>query len=167
MRSVWVHFHQTMKKSPFQHVVRRVNATSKTWTLHLAALISLAGCTGAPEVAQSCDGLDAVLAEASFVLVLDPPAGARVSSPIRIRGCSRTFESNVVWELRGRDGRVLAAGNATGGGVAGAARFAASAAFTVPRPEVGQLLVFEVDASDGEGFPPSMSVLPLILAAGP
>ena len=64
-----------------------------------------------------CDPIDPVLADSSFVVVVKPTAGLRASSPFRVRGCSRSFESNVVWELRSRDGRILASGHTSGGGL--------------------------------------------------
>jgi hypothetical protein len=129
----------------------------------VAVLAFVTACGVEPHSGEPCSGLDPVLAESSFVLLLHPQEGARVSSPFGIRGCSRTFESNVVWELRGRDGRVLASGNTTGGGVDGPAQFEASAQFTISQPEVGHLLVFEEDVSGGEGFPPSRTVMPVVL----
>ena len=110
-----------------------------------------------------CTPIDPVLAASSFVVVIEPTAGQRASSPLRVSGCSRTFESNVVWELRARNGRVLASGHTSGGGVSGAAAFAFTAAFTVAAPELVHLEVFEPDVSDGEGFPPPRSVIPLVL----
>jgi hypothetical protein len=114
-----------------------------------------------------CDPIDPVLADSSFVLVVEPAAGARVSSPLEVRGCSRTFESNVVWELRARDGRVLVSGHTSGGGVSGAAGFAFSAEFSIPDAQLGQLTVFDLDASDGEGFPSGRAVVPLVLLPPP
>ena len=85
-----------------------------------AALAGLAACAGL-RPPDPCSPLDPLLASSSFVVVTQPAPGARVASPLVVRGCSRTFESNLVWELRARDGRVLDAGHTTGGGVAGAA----------------------------------------------
>jgi hypothetical protein len=110
--------------------------------------------------------MDPVLAASAFVLVTEPAPGARASSPLRVRGCSRTFESNVVWELRARDGGVLASGHTTGGGVDGAGPFAFAVEFATPQPQLGHLEVYEVDASDGEGFPPGRAVIPLVLLPG-
>jgi len=114
-----------------------------------------------------CNPIDPMLANSSFVAVIEPTAGARASSPLQVRGCSRTFESNVVWELRSRDGSILATGHTSGGGVTGAAPFAFSATFTVFTPELGHLEVFEPDESDGEGFPGGRSIVPLVLLPSP
>jgi hypothetical protein len=124
------------------------------------------GCEAAAP-GSPCDPLDPVLAASAFVLVTDPSPGARVSSPLEVRGCSRTFESNVVWELRARDGAVLASGHATGGGVDGAGPFAFAVEFATPEAQLGHLTVYEVDASDGEGSPPGRTVIPLVLRPGP
>ena len=35
--------------------------------------------------------------------------------------------------------------------------------YSLPAQEVGHLEVFEEDVSDGEGFPPGRTVLPLVL----
>ena len=134
--------------------------------LCVAAVALLSACGGAGTSPVACTGLDPTLAESSFVLLLEPRAGSRATSPLQVHGCSRTFESNVLWELRGRDGRVLNEGYATGGGVDGAAAFEVSIDFTVSAPEVGQLEVFEEDASGGEGFPPSRAIVAVVLMPG-
>jgi len=134
--------------------------------LLLSALgLACLGC-GRATLDTPCDPVDPTLAASAFVLVTKPTAGARVSSPLEVRGCSRTFESNVVWELRARDGRALASGHTSGGGVSGTAGFAFSAPFAVSKAQLGHLEVFEVDASDGEGFPPGRAVVPLVLLPG-
>jgi hypothetical protein len=114
-----------------------------------------------------CTPVDPVLANSSFVVVIEPTAGLRTSSPLQVRGCSRTFESNVVWELRSRDGALLAAGHTSGGGVEGAALFSFSAPFTVSTPELAHLEVYEPDESDGEGFPGGRSIVPVVLLPSP
>jgi hypothetical protein len=114
-----------------------------------------------------CDLSDGALGDAAFVIATAPAAGARVSSGFPVSGCSRTFESTVVWRLRARDGSLLARGHATGGGVDGPGPFAFSVPFTVAERRVGSLEVFEEDASDGEGFPPGRTVLPLVLMPRP
>ena len=129
-----------------------------------AAIATLFGCVAESTPIHPCAALDAALAESSFVLVTSPASGQRVSSPLRLAGCSRTFESNVVWELRGRDGRLVSSGHMTGGGVDGPAGFETTVDFEVSETEVGRLEVFEEDASDGEGFPPPRTVLPIVLA---
>jgi hypothetical protein len=122
------------------------------------------GACGAPTLrAGPCDALDPSLSASAFVLVSSPAPGQSASSPLRVRGCSRSFESNIVWSLRGRDGRRLASGHASGGGVDGPAAFDFTVEFAVREPEVGELEVLEPDVSDGEGNPPSRMVFPVIL----
>lgn len=123
----------------------------------------VAGACAHTPATDPCAPVDPVLAGSSLVVVTSPAPGARVASPLDARGCSRTFESNVVWELRARDGRVLGSGHTSGGGVSGAASFAFSTEFRVDRAQLGQLDVFEPDASDGEGFPPGRTLIPLLL----
>ena len=72
-----------------------------------------------------------------------------------------------MWELHARDGRILAAGHTSGGGVSGASDFSFTAAFSISKPEVGHLIVFERDESNGEGFPTGRTVTPLVLLPGP
>ncbi len=138
--------------------------------LALTAVV-LIGCTRpAPPVddpignpPDACDIGDGALDDAAFVIATAPAAGARVDSGFAVAGCSRTFESTVVWQLLGRDGSVLAEGFTSGGGVDGPGPFAFTVAYTVAERQVGHLEVFEEDASDGEGFPPGRTVLPLVL----
>jgi hypothetical protein len=138
----------------------------KTATLFVMSLVAGVACIDSVP-SGPCDPIDPVLADSSFVAVVMPTAGLRTSSPLNVRGCSRTFESNVVWKLLARDGRVLASGHTTGGGAMAAAAFSFSVPFAVSAPEVGHLVAFEVDASDGEGFPSSRSVVPLVLLPHP
>ncbi len=99
----------------------------------------------------------------SFVIVTSPPSGTEVLRRFAVTGCSRTFESNVNWRLLDREGAELASGFASGGGVEGLARFAFTVEYDVASRQVGRLEVFEVDASEGEGFPPPMEAITLIL----
>ena len=100
----------------------------------------------------------------SFVFVTVPASGAQVLSGLDVAGCSRTFESTVNWRLLARDGSELASGFTMGGGVDGAGRFEFTVTYAgVTGPEVGNLEVFEVDASGGAGPPPPRAVIPLVL----
>lgn len=131
-----------------------------------AVALATAACAGPVDDSAPCSSLDPTLASSSFIVVRAPSAGARSPSPMRTVGCSRTFESNVVWELRGRDGRLLASGSTTGGGVDGPAPFTFSAEFDVSEAEVATLEVFMPDASGGEGFPPPRTELQVVLTPG-
>lgn len=130
-----------------------------------AGLILVTGCapSSVSRTSDPCAALDSTMEASAFIVVTAPTQAARVRSPFRLRGCSRTFESNVVWELHARDGRLLASGHATGGGVDGPAPFDAGVEFTIAEPEVGRVVVFEIDASDGEGFPPPRVVFSVVL----
>lgn len=134
-------------------------------TLLVLMAAAVPGCTDMSGAAGAgaCDLVDGSVSEAAFVIATTPPAGATVRPGFAVSGCSRTFESNVNWRLLGRDGGVLGEGFATGGGVDGPAPFAFTVDFAGTAPQIGHLEVFEVDASDGEGFPPGRTVLPLVL----
>jgi hypothetical protein len=130
----------------------------------LAGLLA-GGCTavGAQPQGRACDNADGALSDAAFVIAAAPQAGARVSSGFDVEGCSRTFESTVIWRLLGRDGSVLNQGTASGGGVDGFGPFGFSVPFEVSERQIGHLELFEEDVSGGEGFPPGRTVLPLVL----
>ena len=144
----------------------------RTHLLLGAAAVALAACqpesspappaTPAPP-ADACAIADGALDDAAFVIATAPAAGARVSSGFAVEGCSRTFESTVVWRLLARDGSVLAQGTTQGGGVDGRGPFAFAVPYVVAARQIGHLGVFEEDASDGEGFPPGRTVVPLVL----
>ena len=101
----------------------------------------------------------------SFVFVTAPAPGAQLFSGFTVEGCSRTFESTVNWSLYDRAGIEIASGFTNGGGIDGSERFS----FTVEYdslaggPQVGSLHVFEVDVSEGEGYPPPEIVIPIVL----
>lgn len=113
--------------------------------------------------ADNCANADGALNDAAFVITTSPSAGERVESGFAVAGCSRTFESNVNWKLLARNGTELASGNTQGGGVDGPGPFSFTVTYTADQQQIGHLEVFEEDASDGEGFPPGRTVLPLIL----
>lgn len=115
------------------------------------------------EEIDNCANADGAFNDAAFVVATAPAAGARAISGFDVKGCSRTFEGSVQWKLLGRDGSVLASGNARGGGVDGQGAFSFTVPFGVTERQVGHLEVFEEDVSDGEGFPPGRTVVPLVL----
>lgn len=134
----------------------------------LLPLLLVCGLVSACEhaaVRSACAGLDPVLARSAFVVVTEPHPGGRVRSPFRVRGCSRTFEANVVWELRDRGGSLLASGHTSGGGIDGPGEFSFTASYVLADAQLGHLEVYERDESDGEGFPGGRTVLPLVLSA--
>ena len=115
------------------------------------------------EEADNCANTDGAFDEAAFVVATEPKAGARVTNGFNVRGCSRSFESNVQWKLVGRDGSVLASGHTRGGGVDGPGAFSFTVPYTTSERQMGHLEVFDEDPSDGEGFPPGRTILPLVL----
>ncbi len=140
----------------------------------VAALV-LSACGGAGGADQAGDGgviedpaaaacaTALAGADTPLVIVASPTAGAAVSGAFTATGCSRTFEANVNWRLLALDGSELASGFTTGGGVDGPATFEFAVTFSVDAEQRGLLEVFEVDASGGEGFPPPMHSIPLLL----
>jgi len=115
------------------------------------------------EEADNCANADGAFDEAAFVVATEPEAGARVTSGFDVKGCSRSFESNVQWKLIDRDGSALASGHTQGGGVDGPGAFSFTVTYSVSEKQIGHLEVFAEDPSDGEGFPPGRTVLPLVL----
>jgi hypothetical protein len=112
---------------------------------------------------DTCNNADGALTDRSFIFVTAPTSGARVESGFLVKGCSRTFESNVPWRLVDRNGNELATGATTGGGVDDFGAFSFAVTFSVTAQQIGHLEVIEDDPSDGEGFPPVRNVIPLIL----
>lgn len=127
--------------------------------------LALLGCTSAVSspVGGVCDNADGALSDAAFVIADAPDAGQRVESGFEVSGCSRTFESNLTWRLLARDGTPLGRGIASGGGVDGPGPFSFTVRYSISERQIGHLEVFEEDVSDGEGFPPGRTVLPLVL----
>lgn len=115
------------------------------------------------EEADACNNDDGAFDEAAFVIATVPQAGARVENGFAVEGCSRSFEGSVQWKLIARDGSVLASGNTQGGGVDGPGAFSFTVPYSVDARQIGHLEVFEEDVSDGEGFPPGRTVVPLVL----
>ncbi|MEZ5667719.1 MAG: Gmad2 immunoglobulin-like domain-containing protein [Alphaproteobacteria bacterium] len=133
-------------------------------TLALTTAILAGGCvSGVAQQPDACSTADGALNEAAFVIATTPTAGSRVSSGFAVAGCSRTFEGTVVWRLLARDGSVLADGFTMGGAVDGSAPFGFNVDYAVDERQLGHLEVYEEDVSDGEGFPPGRTVLPLVL----
>ena len=110
---------------------------------------------------------DSTLPDAALVIVFEPGSGASVSSGFAVSGCSRTHESNVVWQLLDRSGAVLAEGFTSGGGFDGPGEFGFSVEYQSAERQLAHLEVFAVDESEGEGFPPPRDVVPLWLEAAP
>jgi len=98
------------------------------------------------------------------VHVSAPKKNASVASNFEVRGCSRTFESTVLWRLSDAAGKVIAKGHTQlGGGVDGVAPFSFRVAYKVAAAGKGKLEVYEEDMSDGEGRRPTHLTIPVNL----
>jgi hypothetical protein len=126
------------------------------------AVAVLAGCGDGGTDTDVCADGDHALSKTAFVFVQSPLSGERVSSGFRVTGCSRTFEGNVMWRLRARDGATLASGSTQGGSVQ-PGPFHFDVAYALPARQVGQLEVDEPTVTRQEGFPPVRNVVPLVL----
>lgn len=115
--------------------------------------------------AGGCSGLAPVLRESAFVVLRTPSPGERVAPSFIATGCSSTFEANVVWELRARDGRVLAGDFTTVGSLGAPNQFRIEISYEVEEDQVGEFEIFEPDESDGEGYPSARTVIPVVLTA--
>lgn len=146
----------TRAKFPYATVKRLFSLSSAA---ALTAVL-LTACGGEKDV-EVCANSDGALSDARFIFVADPRSGDRVSSGFQVRGCSSTFEANLNWRLRGRDGRVLATGVTQGGNIQPSS-FEFRAGYSVAARQVGELVVFEPRVTE-EGFPPSRDVIPLVL----
>jgi immunoglobulin-like protein involved in spore germination len=123
----------------------------------LIAAAAAGGCAG-KSGSTACSNAG----KAAFVFVETPQSGDRVSSGFEVKGCSSTFEGNVIWSLRSRTGRTIVGGH-TQGGSESAGPFEFTVTYTVAVQQVGQLEVDEPRVTS-EGFPPTKNVLPVVLA---
>jgi len=114
----------------------------------IALAFTLFVLTASPALAQA--PCAEVPKDEPFVMVTAPAAGAKVKSGFAVAGCSRTFESTVVWTLTVRGGQELAKGTAKGGGVDGAGPLAFTVAAKVDKPTLAYLEVIEPSMS-GQG----------------
>lgn len=117
-----------------------------------------------PEPAgDACADLAPEAADAAFVFVTNVTSGDTLQSGDTVEGCSRTFESHVPWYLVDREGDTIAESFTMGGGVDGAAPFEFTVEYEVDEAQVGHLFVGGDDPSGGEGFPPSLNQIPVVL----
>ena len=98
---------------------------------------------------DNCDNAAGTLSDAAFIIATTPSAGDRVESGFEVKGCSRTFESNVNWRLVARNGTELARGSTQEGGVDGPGPFAFTVAYTADQPQIGHLELFEEEPRTG------------------
>jgi hypothetical protein len=127
-----------------------------------AAAAALAGCGGGSRSESAvCANGDGALDKTAFVFVDAPRSGERVLNGFRVSGCSSTFEANVNWRLRARNGHVLANGFTQGGSL-DPAPFAFTVDYPLGARQVGHLEVYEPRVTR-EGLPPVKNVVPLVL----
>jgi uncharacterized protein YecT (DUF1311 family) len=138
----------------------RDDCVTLTWAGEETVCRPAGGATGVPAGEGHCTGLPV---STSFVVVREPAAGARVSGRVTVEGCSRTFESHVVWRLAGRDGATAREGFTSGGGVDGPGAFSFALDLGGLAPGLYHLEVSEPLVTEEEGFPPSRTVLPVIV----
>ena len=142
--------------------MRTLLASAGFVVLLAAASTTLAGCRERGHAADAvCENGDGVLDNKAFVFVETPRSGERVLTGFRVAGCSSTFEANVNWRLRARDGHVLASGFTQGGSL-DPGLFEFTVRYPIGARQVGQLEVFEPQVTT-EGFPPVKNVVPLVL----
>ncbi len=115
-----------------------------------------------PPQADVCSNEDGVLSEDSFVFVVSPSSGERVTSSFTVTGCSNTFESTIGWRLLARDGSELASGTTEGGTLDQPGPFTFTVEYSLDTRQVGNLEVFMPPVTE-EGFPPPKDVVPLVL----
>jgi len=99
------------------------------------------------------------------VILTSPASGEEVANGFTVRGCSRTFESNVQWRLLDRTGEELANGFTMGGGIDGPAPFEFTIEYATTKRQIAHLEVYEEAMSEAEGFPSPRAVVPLVIAA--
>ena len=118
--------------------------------------------TPAP-VKDNCSNADGALTDVGFVIVTSHSSGDRVKSGFVVKGCSRSFESHVPWELVGRDRKIIASGFTQGGGVDGGGPYEFTVNYKVSESQWAVLRVLEDDPSDGEGGRPKNNEIPVYL----
>ena len=89
--------------------------------------------------------------QAENIKVYAPQPGADISSPVNISGEARVFEGTVNYRVRDNNGTVIGEGftTATSPEMGQFGPYAAAAAFSQPRTEIGQVEVFNLSARDG------------------
>jgi len=127
-----------------------------------ALTVALTACGGGGGGSNAaCANEDGALNDTTLVFVEAPASGERVSSGFRVTGCSSTFEANVNWRLRARNGETLASGFTEGGSLE-PGPFEFKVTFSVRARQIGRLEVFEPSVTT-EGFPAVRNVVPLVL----
>lgn len=86
----------------------------------------------------------------AYISIDEPESGQILASPIMLTGCSRTFESNVVYQLMSYDKVLLAMGFTNGGGVDGSEEYSTEIHFDITSPTLAYLRVYEANPADIE-----------------
>jgi hypothetical protein len=133
----------------------------------LAALVATSLACSKPKPVDPCDTIDYSKFPQAFVVVVEPAAGFQAKTPLKVRGCSRTFASQVGWELRAENGRVLVSGMTSGGPLSLAGAFSFYADFDVNGEQDAQLSVFIPEGMEGASAAAGRSVVPLVLVPNP
>jgi germination protein M len=85
------------------------------------------------------------------ILVESPLPFERVTSPVHATGTANTFEANFHYELTDTDGRIVSQNFVTAtSGTGTRGMFELTAPFTAPFDGIGELIVFERSAENGE-----------------
>jgi len=130
------------------------------------ALAEVGAADGDGDATGETFACDASLPDAAIVIVRVPRSGEGVASGFEVSGCSRTFEGGVNWRLLDRMVAAIAEWFTMGGGLDGPLPFAFTVEFNTAERQMAHREVFEEDVSNGEGFPPSRDVVPLLLEPG-
>ncbi|MDA1062009.1 MAG: Gmad2 immunoglobulin-like domain-containing protein [Chloroflexi bacterium] len=138
-------------------------AVTRRFALEGGALAEVGGAGNGGSTAGEAFACDTSLPAAAIMIVRSPQSGESVASGFEVSGCSRAFEGGVSWRLLDRAGETLARGATIGGGVDGPRPYAFTVECSTTERQLGHLEVFEEDISDGQGFPPSRDVVPLVL----
>jgi len=84
----------------------------------------------------------------AYVAIAEPYSGQIIQSPFVLKGCSRTFESNVVYQLVTHDRQMLIMQFTMGGGVDGSEEYEAVLEFEITEPTLAYLRVYEANPAD-------------------
>jgi Sporulation and spore germination/Immunoglobulin-like domain of bacterial spore germination len=98
-----------------------------------------------------------------FIAVTFPRPGGGISPRLAVRGCSSTFEGTVSWDLKTKDGTLIASGYANGGSLE-PGEFSFQPRYELAKSRPGVLEVYEAPAS-GEGHALRRTVVPVVIGA--
>ena len=104
-----------------------------------------------PTASPTLPSPTALVSARGYIVVRQPLANSRVTSPVTISGDASVFEGNVNWRIADTAGRALAEGNTTASaGAPGRGTFTITATYPDPPADtLGFVEVFEVSPRDG------------------